>query len=242
MTGPPLAGRMRDPLSLQEMAEVFNMRLSGFVVLLLALPGVSLAQGSGRAQSWDFSVGGIYQDSESANGAGGSSFQMDSALGLAFNIGYNLTNKLALSADFDFLEPDYTAILADENNPNNTQRINHSVSQFIGRFNGTFNFIDGPFSPFVEIGAGWAFFDSNVADGPPVTGCYWHPYWGYICSNYYDTISETEITYGGAIGFRYEFAGGSFVRANYSIYEVDIDGDGADPQLDSVRLEYGWRF
>jgi hypothetical protein len=222
--------------------EVLNMRLSGLAVLFFALPGISLAQGSGRAQTWEFAVGGLYQDSESANGAGGSSFEMDSALGLAFNIGYNLTSKFSLSADFDFLEPDYTAILADENNPLNTQTIRHTLSQFIGRFKGTLNLMEGPFSPFVEVGAGWAFLDSNVADGPPVTGCYWHPYWGYICSNYYDTISETEMTYGGAVGFRFEFAGGSFVKANYSIYEVDVSGDGADPQLATARLEYGWRF
>jgi hypothetical protein len=96
---------------------------------------------------------------------------MDSALGLAFNIGYNLTSKFSLSADFDFLEPDYTAILA--NDPSNTQTIRHSLSQFIGRFKGTLNLMEGPFSPFVE---------------------------------------------------------------------VDVSGDGADPQLASVRLEYGWRF
>lgn len=218
------------------------MRLTFSALLLLMLSGAAVAQGYGRAQSWEFSMGGLYQDSESANGTGGSSFKMDSALGLAFNIGYNLNDRITLSADFDFLEPDYTAILADENDPTNTQRINHSLSEFIGRFKGTFNFMEGPFSPFVEVGAGWAYFDSNVADGPPVTGCWWHPYWGYICSNYYDTISETEMTWGGAVGFRYDFAGGGFLRANYSLYEVDIDGAGADPQLRTLRVEYGWRF
>lgn len=242
MTGRPIAGTIRNLFSVKEIAEVLNMRWSVLVVLLLAMSGVSLAQGSGRAQTWEFSVGGLYQDSESANGTGGSSFEMDSALGLAFNIGYNLTKKLALSADFDFLEPDYTAVLADENDPSNTQTIRHSLSQFNGRFKGTFNIMEGPFSPFVEIGAGWTYFDSNVASGPPIVGCYWHPYYGNICSGYYDTISETEMTWGGAVGFRYEFAGGSFVKANYSIYEVDVSGDGADPQLASVRLEYGWRF
>jgi opacity protein-like surface antigen len=221
---------------------VLNMRLSGLVVLLLALPGISLAQGSNRARTWEFSIGGLYQDSESASGTGGSSFDMDSALGLGFNIGYNLTTKFALGADFDFLEPDYTATLADENDPSNTLTVRHSLSQFNGRFKATLHFMEGPFSPFVEVGAGWTYFDSNVADGPPQTGCYWHPYWGYICANYYDTISETELTYGGAVGFRFDFAGGSFVKANYSIYEVDVSGAGADPQLATARVEYGWRF
>lgn len=221
------------------------MHVSKIAVLLLVLPAVTLAQGFGRgdrAQTWDFSVGAIYQDGASASGSGGSSVDIGSELGFTFNAGYNFTSKLALSADFDFLRPDYTAIIADENDPSNTQRIDHTLSQFNGRFKGTLNFLDGPFTPFAELGVGWTYIDSNVADGPPVTGCWWHPWWGYICSNYYQTFSGTEFSYGAALGLRYEFVGGSFIRANYSVYELDIGGDAADPQLNSFKIEYGWRF
>ena len=220
------------------------MRVSKLAILLLALPAVSFAQygGGSRAQTWDFSFGGIYQDGEQATGSGGSSLDMSSELGLAFNVGYSFTNKLALSADFDFIRPNYTAIIADENDPDNTQRIDHELSQFNGRFKGTFNFMDGPFTPFAELGLGWTYIDSNVADGPPVTGCWWHPWWGYICSGFYQTFSGTEFSYGGSLGLRYELAGGSFIRASYSVYELDIGGDAADPQLSSVKIEYGWRF
>ena len=227
--------------------KVVNMQSQMSVLsamIFLGAPAISLAQGagSGRAESWEFSAGAIYQDSESASGTGGSSFSMDSELGFAFNVGYNLTDKLALSADFDFIRPDYTAVIANENDPNDTINVNHTLSQFNGRFKGTFNFLEGPFSPFVEVGAGWTYFDSNVASGPPITGCYWHPYWGYICANYYDTFSGTEVTYGGAVGFRYDIAGGGFIKAGYSVYEVDLGGDASNPQLSTVRLEYGWRF
>ena len=220
------------------------MRVSKLTILLLAVPAVSFAQygGGSRAQSWDFSVGGIYQDGEQSTGSGGSSLDMSGELGLAFNVGYNFTNKLALSADFDFIRPSYTAIIADENDPNNTQRIDHELSQFNGRFKGTFNFMDGPFTPFAELGLGWTYVDSNVANGPPVTGCWWHPWWGYICSNYYQTFSGTDFSYGGSLGLRYELAGGTFIRASYSVYALDIGGDAADPDLSSVKIEYGWRF
>ena len=218
------------------------MRRLVTIVLLMMSPVLTLAQGSGRAGNWDFSIGAIYQDRETSNGVGGSSLAIDDALGLGFNIGYNFTNKLSLGADFDFLRPDYTAIIVNVNDPNDTRRIDHTLSQFNGRFKGTFNFLDGPFTPFVEIGAGWTYIDSNVANGPPITGCWWDPWWGERCALFYNTFTSTDFTYGGGLGLRYEFAGGSFIRGNFSVYKLDTGSNSADPELRSFRVEYGWRF
>ena len=214
------------------------------VALLLALPAVSSAQGQGggRANTWDFQLGGIYQLSESVKGKGGSSLDMDSELGITFGLGYNLSDRLALGAEFNYLRPDYTAIIADADDPSVKQRIDHTLTQFDFRFKGTYNFLDGPFTPFVEAGFGWSQLDSNVAKGPPVTGCWWHPYWGYICQDYYRTFSGTYFAYGGSLGLRYEFGGNSFIRADYTIYQLDIGGDVSNTQLDSIKLQYGWRF
>jgi opacity protein-like surface antigen len=213
------------------------------VALLMALPAVSSAQGhSGRANTWDFSLGGIYQSGEKLKGKGGSSLDVGSELGIAFGLGYNLTNRLALGADFNFLRPDYTAIITDADDPNVKQRVDHTLTQFDFRFKGTYNFLDGPFTPFVEAGLGWTQLDSNVAKGPPVTGCWWHPYWGYVCSNYYRTFSGTDFAYGGSLGVRYEFRSGSFIRADYSLYKLDIGGQAESPQLGAVKIQYGWSF
>ena len=145
-------------------------------ILILAAPAVSMAQGygNGRAQTWDFSVGGIYQSGDSSDGQSGSSLDVDSALGFGFNVGYNFNNRLNVSADFDFLRPDYTAVVVSEPNPNpgnlhpETTTISHRLSQFNGRLKGTFYFTDGPLVPYVEAGFGWTYIDSNVADGPPL--------------------------------------------------------------------------
>jgi hypothetical protein len=223
------------------------MRVSTLaLLLLLAAPSVSFAQSyggsGGRANTWDFTFGGLYQDGQKSTGTGGSSLNVKDTLGFTMGLGYNFTNKLALGADFNFLRPDYTAILVDAENPGSTQRISHSLSQFDFRFKGTLNFLDGPFTPFVELGLGWTSLDSNVAKGPPVTGCWWHPYWGYICSGYYQTFRETDFTYGGSLGLRYDFRGGSFVRADYTIYELDAGGKLDNSQLKSINVRYGWRF
>jgi hypothetical protein len=216
------------------------------LILLLAAPSVSFSQsfggGGGRADSWEFTAGGIHQEGTNLTGNGGSSLDVKSELGFTMGLGYNLTNKLALGAEFNFLRPDFTAILVDADDPDNTQRIDHTLSQFDFRFKGTFNFLDGPFTPFIEAGLGWTYLDSNVADGPPVTGCWWHPYWGYICQGYYRTFSGTDFSYGGSVGLRYDFRGGSFIRADYSLYKLDVGGDVSNPELKSIKLQYGWRF
>jgi len=217
------------------------MRASLFAVVLATLPGLAFAQGN-RAGSWEWSVAAIYQDSASSGADGGSSLKVDGELGLGFGFNYNFTNKLALGADLEWLRPDYSATLISDAVPPQPTTIRHTLSQFNGRIKGTLTFLSGPLSPYAEAGFGWSYFDSNVIDGPPITGCWWHPWWGYICSNYYSTFDTTEFTYGGAIGLRYIMRGGMTLKLSVNHYWVDIGGAGAEPTLDAARLELGWTF
>jgi len=217
------------------------MRASLFAVVLAALPGLAFAQGN-RAGSWEWSVAAIYQDSASSGADGGSSLKVDGELGLGFGFNYNFTNKLALGADLEWLRPDYSATLISDSVPPQPTTIRHTLSQFNGRIKGTLTFLSGPLSPYAEAGFGWSYFDSNVIDGPPITGCWWHPWWGYICSNYYSTFDTTEFTYGGAIGLRYMMRGGMTLKLSVNHYWVDIGGAGAEPTLDAARFEIGWAF
>jgi len=217
------------------------MRLLFVVILLAALPGFASAQGS-RAGAWEWSFAAIYQDSASSGADGGSNLRLDNELGLGFSFGYNFTDKLYLGGDFEWLRPDFTATLINENDPNDRRQINHTMSQFNGRIKGTLTFLSGPLSPYVEAGLGWSYFDSNVADGPPITGCWWHPWWGYICENFYSTFSSTEFSYGGALGLRYIMRGGMTLKLSVNQYWLDVGNAGGDPELNAARLEIGWAF
>jgi opacity protein-like surface antigen len=213
-------------------------------MLLITLPMLASAQGSSakRAYSWEFSLSGIFQESKGIGSENSSSLQVDSVTGFGLNMAYNFSNKLALGVDLEYLQPKYEAVLVDENGLDDDIFINHKMSQFNGRIKGTYNFIDGPFTPFVEAGLGWSNFDSNVADGPPLVGCWWHPIWGYICDGYYRTFSDTLFSYGAGAGLRYEFVGGSFVKASYNLWELDGLGKASDSTFGAGRLEFGWKF
>lgn len=217
------------------------MRRFVIAIFVLALPALVSAQ-SNRAQTWEWSIAGLYQESKFMASEGGSSLQLDGELGLGFNVSYNFTNKFMVGVDFDFLRPDYRAELIDDSIIPQTTVIDHSFSQFNGRIKGTYHFTEGPLTPYVEGGFGWTYFDSNVIEGEPITGCWWHPYWGYICSNFYNTFTETSFSYGAGVGLRYRLRGGSFIKGSYNVWELDSLGAAADSTISGFKLEFGWGF
>jgi opacity protein-like surface antigen len=220
------------------------MRILVTAMLLITLSVTANAQNNTgkRAYSWEWTVSGIFQESKGIGSENSSSIDVDSDVGFGLNMSYNLSNKLAVGFDLEFLRPKYEAVLVDDLGQEDDIVIRHNMSQFNGRIKGTFNLIDGPFTPFLEAGLGWSYFDSNIADGPPIVGCWWHPIWGYICDGYYRTYSDTLFSYGAGAGLRYQFIGGSFVKASYNVWELDGLGKASDSAFGAARLEFGWKF
>lgn len=220
------------------------MRVALLSLLALTIPGLSLAQGyggnAGQKGSWEWSVAGLYQDAEEVGSSGGSRVSIDEGFGISFGIGHYVTDRLVVGADFEWLAPDYAATLIDDTGA--PSEFSHELTQLNFRFKGALYFLEGPFSPYAELGAGWTYVDSNVADGPPIVGCWWHPYFGYICDGYYETFDETSFTYGGALGLRYRFLGDTVLRLSYNHYEIDGSGDAPAPTLNAARLEVVWSF
>jgi len=218
------------------------MRVTATVLFFMAVPGLALAQGD-RTGSWEWSVGATYQESNSLSSEQGTSLDVESEYGIGFNLGYHLTNNLTVGFDMDFIKPDYRAVLVDDTvSPAETTIIEHRFSQWNGRFKGTYSLGNGPLQPFIEAGLGWTFVDSNVADGDPIVGCWWHPWWGYICDGFYSTFSDTTFTYGAGLGLRYRFAGGTFLKAGYNVWQLDSIGPTGDASISGARLEFGWGF
>ena len=167
------------------------MRIS-IILFTFFAPALALAQfglNPDRAQSWEMSIGAFNQSSISVGGASNdpaatvpnsSSLSLDSEWGFSFNATYNFTDHLALGMDLDWVRPRYDVTLVPDDPLEDTVEIRHRGSQFNGRFQGTYTLSENNFTPFVDVGLGWTRFDTNVADGPPVTGCWWHPWWGYI--------------------------------------------------------------
>jgi opacity protein-like surface antigen len=194
-----------------------------------------------RAGEWNLSLQAVYLGSKSSSGSNGSSINVQDDWGLGFMVGYNFTNHLALGFEMNFLEPryDYTFVL-DE--PDSTpQTISEKLTMFNGLLTGTYNVLEGPVTPFVDLSLGLTNLDSNVADGPPTTGCWWDYWWGYVCRSWWSTYSDTSFSYGGALGIRWDINSAIFLRASYNLLRIDTGSSSSDPTLDMGRIEIGWR-
>lgn len=192
-----------------------------------------------REGHWEATIQLLNTGSEKSNGENGSSLDIDSAIGIGAGVHYNFTENLAAGFDMSWARPDYKATFATEEEGLVT--VKHELSVFNGQFNGTWNLLDGPITPYLQAGLGWTYVDSNISDGPPVTGCWWDPWWGYVCQNFYSTYNETNFSWGYGIGIRWEFSNTMFVKASYNQFEVDTD-EGADPSIESFKIELGWMF
>ena len=225
------------------------MKNQALVAALVALIASPLAWSQGafrygpdeRAKEWNLSLLGVYQAEESVSGQNGSGLKFSDDWGFGFAVGYNFNNHLALSGEFNFLNPryDYT-IVPDEPN-SQPQTISHRASIFNAMLKGTWNILDGPVTPFVDVTLGWRNIDSNIANAPPVTGCWWDPLWGYICRQFWSTYNDSGMTYGAGIGIRWDFNRDMFLRASYSAMKSEA-GASSDPTFDMGRIEIGWRY
>ncbi len=211
-------------------------------ILLMAMAPVAWSQGtfrygSGeRAERWDMSLEFIYLNSETVSAPGESSLAINDDYGFGFNFGYNFTNNWALGFEMNFLSPRYTLTnVPDDGSP--TESFSHKMDMFNGMVKGTYNLIDGPITPFVDLSLGFSYLDSNVKDGPSY--CYPDWWWGWVC--YSNTADTTRLNYGGGLGVRWDISHDIFMRASYSVMMIDASNV-SDPIFDMGRLEIGWRY
>jgi opacity protein-like surface antigen len=193
-----------------------------------------------RAGRWDLTLGIVQQGSETVSGAQGSSLELDSELGWRFAFDYNFNNHFALGFGLEFIRPDYTATIV----PQDTgipEQVSYTADQFNGQLKGIWNIFDGPLTPYVEASIGWTSLDSNVADGPPITGCWYDPLLGYICSQFWSTYNSSNLSYGTGVGLRWDINEQFFATAGAHILFIDASNS-ADLQFPSARALFGWRF
>jgi opacity protein-like surface antigen len=211
------------------------------LVAALALSSTAAAQND-REQMWEFGVLINDMSSESLSGENGSSLDVDSSTGYGLLINYNFTNRLSLGGEFSWNTPDYKAVIVPDNGVGIPEVINYELDVFSYSLKGTFNLIDGPITPFVEAGFGWTEIDSNIADQPPITGCWWDPWWGYVCDTFYSTYSKTRESYSYAGGVRLDMNNGMTLKASYGVQEISTSKATEDASLDVIRVDLTWRF
>ena len=217
------------------------------LVLLLSLPAVAGAQSADREGTWEAGLKLIDMSGEFVQGSRGASLDVEGELSWGFYGQYNFSEHFALAGEFSWSDPDYLAKFPLDPNPgqglppNTVVTVDAELDVWFTNFKAVYNFMDRTLTPYVELGYGWTSVDSNIQDGPADTGCWWDPWWGYMCASFYDTYSNTvtSVTYG--LGIRWDISDASVLKLFYGERDTDLDRS-ENLKQEVYGLEWAWKF
>jgi opacity protein-like surface antigen len=205
-----------------------------------------VARSADREGTWESRLDIVYQNSSDWDFEGGTTADIDSDTSLLLGLGYHLSDQLELGGNITFGQTDYDADIASDLDGNQISDGFISVSgeyeSTTLMFDATWNFLTGDFSPFVSANAGWSWVDTNIATEPPQTGCWWDPWWGYVCTTFQNTKDLDGFSYGFDVGARYDVSDTFAIRGSYRMMWVDLENASGTPDLDGFRLGIGWKF
>jgi opacity protein-like surface antigen len=204
-------------------------------------PRKKQSQAGSRDGRWEGSVILAYQTGIDESYEGGSELSVDSGMGWGLSVAWNWTDKWNLSYRYLSTSPKYEALVVpEEGSPEAPRTIEHDMSKSTHQFNVTYNFSRRAFTPFVVAGVGWTKLDSNVPSAPPGVGCWWDPWWGYICVADWKTYDTSQFTYNLGAGMRWDINNMLFTKASY-VREF-LSAENGSINLDTAVLELGLMF
>ncbi len=175
-----------------------------------------------RAGKWDYSLQTRYVGAKDYKGENGSSLSLQDDLGFGFGFNYNFNQKFSLGLEFSWHSINYNALAIPEDPAMDNLTYSNSLDTSKFGLAGNWNILEGHFTPYVNGGIGWSLIDTNIFAGYG-EGCYWDPYWGYICGTYPSTYGTNATAYNVGLGGRLEVGKSMFLRLGYEYSGVSVD-------------------
>lgn len=211
-----------------------------FAVAALALTVASVASAerrvTDRTERWDLSVETRYTTSHDYTGSYGTALSLEDDLGWGFGFSYNMNEKFSLGFLMSWRSISYTATYfaaTDLVDP-----LYYSGWLDVGTISamGQWNILPSTFTPYVNGGIGWTLVDTNIVASYQ-TGCWYDPWWGYVCDGYASTYGTDAASFAAGAGIRIEPNDTVFIQVGYEMDWLDIDGvDG----FDIFRVDVGF--
>jgi hypothetical protein len=217
----------------------FHIGLS-LMTLLLCVQAQAQISGE-RAGTWEAGFHVADMSAVTLDGIFGSLLDVDGGLGYGFTGGYNFTNRLALMLDVNWATPRYRATFVPDGS-GSPRMLRQELGITTIHAKGVYYFLEGDLTPFIEAGFGWTHLDSNIVNGPPITGCWWDPWWGYVCQSFYETYDETRGSYSTAVGIRWDLSSELMLRGSLGALKVNTSQETEDAVVDTLQLDFAWRF
>ena len=214
-------------------------------LILLLLSAISFnaqaAFNDSRVGKWEFYLAPQITNSKDLQFENGATANLEQDSSLGFGVGYNLNSHIELALEFVSNDTNYTSTAIPEDPAESAVTSRGSIYTSTINFGFTFNFLTTPFTPYVTANLGSTYIDSGVYTGNVGTGCWWYPYWGYICGPVAQTYTSTELSYGAALGLRYDFNRKIYMKGEARKSFIDM-GNSNTPDFDTARLIFGFMF
>jgi opacity protein-like surface antigen len=218
-----------------------TVKTIGFATLILALlVGATAASAQTREGRWQVSLGTGYQFGKTIDGEHGSTMKTDNDFTWALTTGFNVNDNVEVNFNMGWANVGYDANVVRDNG--NTIGISGTYSAWSLGAGVSYNFIDGPITPYVGAGIGWTWVDTNIPTGPSQDVCWWDPWWGYVCYSDYPTATTDGFTYQASVGLRYDINFNTFMKIGYASQWIDAGKAKSTPRFDVATLQFGWIF
>jgi len=181
-----------------------------------------------------------YQNGIDKSSEGGSALDIDNQMGWGINLGWNWTANWNLAYRFVSNKPKYLATVVPEDPGILPIDIENKLSKTSHQLNVTYNFGQGAFAPFLLAGIGYTKLDSNIPTGSVDGGCWWDPWWGYICFADWKTYASSEFSYNLGLGFRWDINNAIFTKAAYNREFISLKNGSLN--FDMATVELGLMF
>lgn len=190
---------------------------------------------------WQARLGARYQPTTDVDFDGGSTVEFNSSTAFLVGLGYALSEHFEIGANLSYDDRDYEALLAGDA-ANETFPVRGTVETTGVMFDLSYYFLTGRIRPFVSTGAGWSFVDTNLPTAPPQVGCWWNPWYGYICEGFQETKDVDGFAYQAGAGVNVRVNSTISVTGSYQMNWVDYPKADGTPTFDAIQLILHWAF
>jgi len=211
--------------------------INAVAATVMALAGTAQAENTytGRAQHWDFSIQTRYTDSRDFDGGNGTSVSLNDDLGWGFGFGYNANERFNIGMLMSWRSISYNATVVDATDPTDIVQYNSWLDTGTFAVTADWNILPKRFTPYINGMLGWTMIDTNIAASYQ-TGCWYDPWWGYVCDTYASTYGTDEGSWALGAGLRLEVNPQFFLRIGY---EKDWINDATTDGFDIIRIDAG---
>ncbi len=194
-----------------------------------------------KSRPWQTRLGVNYQPTTRVDFDGGTQVEFDSSTSFLAGLGYDLSDHLQVGANFTYNERDYEGRVAGDD-PGETFSVQGDLKAMGVMADLSYYFLTGRFTPFVTTGIGWNFVDTKIPTSPPQVGCWWDPWYGYICQGFQETKNVDGFAYQVGAGLRYRVNPSISLSGSYQMSWLDFPKADGTPGFEAFQFIVNWGF